>query len=176
MDINSLESVLKLGDILMRKIFGKVFEDYFSELQADMVSACLEYVEKRVEKVYIYCSFEGNMLSGDFFYKVNGKVVRKHKLNDAITDKQKEYDVSITRQKTAVNKILDDIKAINKLCQKYQRDMPTQMKLVYDVAANALNADYCYEAVFSNDENKTAYDVLEEWYNLEKEVEENRGK
>lgn len=171
MDINNLESVLKLGDILMRKIFRKVFEDYFSELQADMVSACLEYVGKRAEKIYIYCSFEDNMLSGDFFYKVNGKVVRKHKLNDAITDKQKEYDVSITRQKTAVNTILDDIKAINKLCRKYQRDMPTQMKLVYDVTANALNADYCYEAVFSNDENKTAYDVLEEWYNLEKEGE-----
>ncbi len=32
---------------------SKVFEDYFSELQADMVSICLEYVENRAEK-YIY--------------------------------------------------------------------------------------------------------------------------
>ena len=38
----------------------KVFEDYFSELQADMVSICMEYVEKRAERIYIYCSFEDN--------------------------------------------------------------------------------------------------------------------
>ena len=34
---------------------GKVFEDYFSELQTDMVEICLEYVEDRAEKIYIYC-------------------------------------------------------------------------------------------------------------------------
>ncbi len=30
---------------------GKVFEDYFSELQTDMVEICLEYVEDRAEKI-----------------------------------------------------------------------------------------------------------------------------
>lgn len=32
---------------------SKVFEDYFSELQADMVSICLEYVDNMAEK-YIF--------------------------------------------------------------------------------------------------------------------------
>lgn len=33
---------------------GKVFEDYFSELQEDMVSICLEYVFERANKnIYI---------------------------------------------------------------------------------------------------------------------------
>jgi len=32
---------------------GKVFEDYFSELQADMISICLEYAEEKVDKIYI---------------------------------------------------------------------------------------------------------------------------
>ena len=45
----------------------KVFEDYFSELQADMVSICMEYVEKRAERIYIYCSFEDNVISSVFF-------------------------------------------------------------------------------------------------------------
>ncbi|EQB36670.1 hypothetical protein M948_16695 [Virgibacillus sp. CM-4] len=34
---------------------SKVFEDYFSELQADMVGICLEYVENEAEDIYIYC-------------------------------------------------------------------------------------------------------------------------
>lgn len=39
--------------IRLEDIMEKIFEDYFSELQADMVSICLEYVEDRAEKVYI---------------------------------------------------------------------------------------------------------------------------
>ena len=68
---------------------GKMLEDYFSEIQADMVSICLEYVEKRAEKIYIYCSFEDGMISSGFFYKVNSKIVKKNKLNDVIVDGQK---------------------------------------------------------------------------------------
>jgi hypothetical protein len=44
--------------IRLEDIMEKIFEDYFSELQADMVSICLEYVEDRAEKVYIYCSLK----------------------------------------------------------------------------------------------------------------------
>ena len=33
---------------------GKIFEDYFSEYQADMVSICLEYVDWRADAIYIY--------------------------------------------------------------------------------------------------------------------------
>ena len=107
---------------------GKMFEDYFSEIQADMVSICLEYVEKRAEKIYIYCSFEDGMISSGFFYKVNSKIVKKNKLNDVIVDGQKKYDVSIPRQKGAINIINDDIKALKRLCQEHQKEMPTQIK------------------------------------------------
>lgn len=102
------------------------------------------------------------------FFKVNGKIVKKNRLNDVIVEGQKEYDVSIPRQAQAVNIINDDIVALKKVCQEHQKEMPTQIKLVYDVAANRLNADYKYDIIFSNDKKKTAYDVLEEWYQLEK--------
>ena len=35
-------------------VMGKIFEDYFSEYQADMVSICLEYVDWRADAIYIY--------------------------------------------------------------------------------------------------------------------------
>ena len=84
---------------------SKVFEDYFSELQADMVSICLEYVEKKADKLYIYCSFEEMAISCDFFYCINDSVVRKHKINDVISDKSFRYDTSVARQ-TAVMDII----------------------------------------------------------------------
>ena len=153
-------------------VMAKVFEDYFTEIQADMVAICLEYVEKRAERIYIYCSFEDGMVSSGFFYKINSKIVKKNELNNAIADGQKRYDVSIPRQKEAINIINDDIKALKRLCQEHQREMPTQIKLIYDVIPNRLNADYSYDIIFSNDSKKTAYDVLEEWYQLEKSKEE----
>lgn len=147
---------------------GKVFEDFFTELQTDMISICMEYAEKRAEMIYIYCSCEEGMISSDFFYKINSNIVKKNKLNDAIVDGEKPYDVSVDRQKGAIDIITDNIISIKKLCQEYQRDMPTQIKLIYDVSQNKVQADYRYDIVFSNDQKKTSYDVLEEWYQLEK--------
>ncbi len=74
----------------------------------------------------------------------------------------------MARQKGAVKIINEDIKKLNRICQEYQRDMPTQIKLVYDIVENKLNADYSYDLIFSNDKSRTAYDVLEEWYQSEK--------
>lgn len=37
---------------IRRKVIGKVFEDYFTELQTDMISICLEYAEDRAEKIF----------------------------------------------------------------------------------------------------------------------------
>lgn len=150
----------------------KKFEDYFSELQADMVSICLEYVGKRAEKIYIYCSCEKGVISSGFFYKIGGKIFHKHRLNDALENDAREYDVSIIRQKKAINIINCDIEELKKLCQKYKMDMPTQIKLTYDIEANKLNADYSYDLIYSDDADKISDDVFEEWYQLEKNNEE----
>jgi cell fate regulator YaaT (PSP1 superfamily) len=45
----------------------KVFEDYFSELQADMVSICLEYVSNKADMIFIYASNEFGQFSSDVF-------------------------------------------------------------------------------------------------------------
>ena len=94
---------------------GKIFEDYFSEYQADMVSICLEYVDWRADAIYIYCSYESNTIYGDCFFEITKKVVKKHQLND-IKGKEEgfEYDVSEERQKALLNIILENIKKITK--------------------------------------------------------------
>lgn len=145
---------------------SKVFEDYFSELQADMVSICLEYVENKADKIYIYCSFEERVISCDFFYCINEKIVRKHKLNNAINIglEKFRYDTSEERQKNVLNIINDDIYKLYKLCDEYKREMPTEIKLVYDVPQNSLKAEYKYDLVYSNDPVKTSNDIVIEWF------------
>ena len=141
----------------------KVFEDFFSELQADMVSICLEYAEKNAEVIYIYCSAESNMIACQFFFKINGTVVKKNKLNDTVTNGFR-YDVSLGRQKAVMKILTEDVGKIVALCNEYGRDKPTEIKLIYNVKKNSLEAKYKYDLIYSNDPNRTDYDVFNEWF------------
>lgn len=144
---------------------SKVFEDYFSELQADMVSICLEYVEGRAEKIYIYCSCEERVLSSDFFYCIKGQIKERHKLNDDINRNNKYiYNTSSERQDIVLDILIKDIKRIMSLCNEYGREIPTEIKLIYDVEKNSLKAEYRYDLVYSNDPIKTADDIAMEWF------------
>lgn len=139
---------------------GKVFEDYFSELQADMVAICLEYAHDKVDNIYIYCSVEDNMFSVGFFYRIKSKLLKRHEINK----ENPECDVSVGMQKQVMQILIDDLKEIQKRFVEFDREMPTEMKLVYDAYTNKLTADYSYEKIILEDSNLTAYDVEKKWF------------
>lgn len=143
---------------------GKVFEDYFSEIQADMIDICLENVEDRADNVYIYCSYEDDVLSTGYFYKINGKVVMRGKLNEAIKPGDALYDVSADRQFAVLDVLEEDMEKLISLCAQYKREMPTEIKITYNVKNRSLNAEYKYEKVYSESETKTADDIEREWF------------
>ncbi len=140
------------------------FEDQFSELQADMISICMEYVEDRAEKVYVYASCEEGVVSSSFFYLINNTYVECHKVNDALNNGEEEYDVSQDRQFAVLDIINEDVEKIKELCKEHEKDMPTELKLIYDVKSGKLQAEYKYDLVYSDDEVKTADDIAEEWF------------
>lgn len=146
----------------------KVFEDYFSELQADMVSICLEYVSNKADKIFIYASNEFDQFTSDVFFEVNEFILKKHKLNDAIQivggQSNNIYNVSDDRQIAVLNICNQNLRKIKGLCNKFNREMPTEMKLIYDVSRNKLEAQYSYEIKYSNDPVKTAGHVFDEWF------------
>ena len=82
---------------------AKIFEDEFMEAQADMVSICLEYVEDDAEKIYIYASCENRATACNWFFKIDGKLWKKHLLNQI---SGKGYDVSIDIQRQCSQIIL----------------------------------------------------------------------
>lgn len=142
----------------------KEFEDKFSELQADMISICMEYVEDRADKVYVYASCEESIISSSFFYLINNKYVKNHKLNEALEDGDKRYDVSPKRGFMVLRIINEDIKKVKVLCKEYEKDMPTEMKLIYDVKSGKFKAEYKYDLVYTIDDIKTADHIADEWF------------
>ncbi|MEI5925395.1 immunity protein YezG family protein [Bacillus sp. GX] len=142
----------------------KEFEERFSELQADMISICMEYVENRADKVYVYASCEEDMISSSFFYFINNKYVECHKVNDALENGGKRYDVSPERMFQVLQIISEDIEGIEMLCKEYEKDMPTEMKLIYDTKSGKFKAEYEYDLIHTNDDIKTADDFADEWF------------
>ncbi|CAN7274755.1 DUF600 family protein [Peribacillus frigoritolerans] len=140
------------------------FEDIFSELQADMISICMEYVEERADKVYVYASCEEGIISSSFFYLINNKYVKSHKLNDSLENGEERYDVSTERGFMVLDIINENTEKIKVLCKEYERDMPTEMKLIYDIKSGNFKAEYKYDLVYTHDEIKTATHIFNEWF------------
>lgn len=146
----------------------KQFEDYFSEAQANMVSVCLEYTESKVDDIYIYCSAENNMFTFNVFFKAQDKIVRKHKLDNIFPT----IDTSIDRQDALLDIGQENLDLIHQICEEHNQDMPTEIKLHYNVRDNSLKANYKYELVYSNQENTAPDDIFDQWYEEIKEQAE----
>ena len=150
-----------------------IFEDEFSAKQTDMIQLALEYAEsvgQKVDTVYIYCSFE-TMYSFDVFYKDDkNNIVMLYELSNKDMSKS-EIDNLIFSVLKLGNKDLQDI---HKICQKYNRPMPTQIKLIYDNVQNKVKGKYSYDLFYSNSDKLTADDIFEQWYNeVKRELEGN---
>lgn len=149
------------------------FLEKWNELQADMISICMEYVEDRADKVYVYASSEEGVTSGRFFYLIHDKLVECHKVNDALQSGEARYDVSSNRMFEVLDVINDDIFSMRELCKEFGQDMPTEIKLIYDTASGKLQGQYKYELVYTHDDIKTASHIADEWF---EEVKANLGR
>ena len=145
-----------------------IFEDEFSAKQTEMIQLALEYaarVEQKVDTVYIYCSFE-TMYSFDIFYKDdNNNIVMLHELS--------KKDMNGFELDNLIFSVLklgnQDLQDLHKICQKYNRPMPSQIKLIYDNVQNEVNSKYSYDLFYSNSDTLTPDDIFMEWYNEMKE-------
>ena len=127
------------------------FEDEFSAKQTDMIQLALEYadrVEQKVDTVYIYKDDKNN-------------IVMLHELSKK-GKSEPEIDNLIFSVLKLGNKDLQDI---HKICQKYNRPMPSQIKLIYDNVQNKVKGKYSYDLFYSNSDTLTADDIFEQWYN-----------
>ena len=149
---------------------AKMFEEKFTELQADMVDICNEYSKGLADKIFIYAANEGMILT-HHFYCINNKIFDCQKLNES--GLQTEFDVSKDCQGQVLDILNEDIQKIQILCEKYKQPVPKLMKLVYEPKTKKFNADYKYEnqttddiSVFDNDDN---------WFEEEKIKLENQN-
>ena len=132
---------------------SKVFEDEFMEFQSDLISLCMELVEDHADKVYVYCSIEEKSQSFNAFFEVDGEIKRLSQLglNDALIF---EF----------LNLGTCDLSKLRKICEKYNRQRPTEMKMVYDVKTGKFKAKYRYDEICSYKTDIDPSEVINQWY------------
>ncbi|MFD1902275.1 hypothetical protein [Enterococcus termitis] len=150
----------------------KAFEDLFMDIQADMVSIAMEYIENRADKIYMYGTIEGDSFSFNLFYEINGKIVKMHEVNSALKSFDKPFDTSRERKVEVLKIGTQDLEELKQLCTEHHRDTPTELKIIFEVATNHLATEYKYEPVYENNDDIIFMQVFNDWYNdMKKEIE-----
>ncbi|MBQ3276909.1 MAG: hypothetical protein IJH47_07650 [Oscillospiraceae bacterium] len=143
---------------------ARVFEDDFTKIQADMVSICLEYVEERADKVFVYYADELGMVYCDYFFQIHGKIVHRHKLNTVLAENEPEYDVSASLQSQVLDILLRDANKLEKLFEQNNRKPPMEIRMVYDVHSHAFEAKVRYDSICTEKNGKSPISLFYEWY------------
>ena len=114
----------------------------------EMCRLSYEYVENKVDKIYIYGTRKGEDFVIDVFYEKNGKVALKEELNNLLDSKDKEnsfeYDLSHERSKLYIVPI---IKLFYNMCKNYEK--VTILKVVFDVKKQTFSYSISEEKIRS---------------------------
>lgn len=144
---------------------NRVFEDQLMDIQSDMISLSLEYVENKAEIVYIYVVLEDGLVSFDVFYKIGGFISEKSDVNEYLSEKINDSD---DIQFSLLEYGIEDAEKIEVLFEENSKEVPTEIRLVYDVKNNSLKSNYIYDAMYEKNEDLSVSDVFEAWIQEEK--------
>lgn len=112
-----------------------MFEDSFGRLVGELVNVCLEYSSGIVDGVYIYMNFMDDKPFSDFFFSINDNVVDKY----FICTGENMCDGYV-----AENYVYEKSEEIREAFKCYNKNMPLEIKITYDVLKNNLNVDSNY--------------------------------
>ena len=142
-----------------------IFEDQLMEIQSDMISLSLEYVENKAEIVYIYVVLEDGLVSFDVFYKIGGFISEKSDVNEYLSEKINDSD---DIQFSLLEYGIEDAEKIEVLFEENSKEVPTEIRLVYDVKNNSLKSNYIYDAMYEKNEHLSVSDDYEAWIQEDK--------
>ncbi|MDQ0648623.1 hypothetical protein QFZ53_002819 [Microbacterium natoriense] len=133
----------------------RTFESDLAEVQSEMISVALEYVNGNASDIYIYCATEGGVFQFDPFFVVDGKVVERHKVPGV--------DASVPRQRSLIRFGTDQLLRLAASAKEHSRPLPTQIKIHYLVNGGAVDSSFEYVPQYTNSESLTAADMVERW-------------
>ena len=150
------------------------FDKQFQQLCTAMIEIAYEYVDynkEEVDAIYVYGSMEANTLFYDVFYKINGEYVFTNEVNKF---SKKQYDVSERRVRQLLNIGSDYLDTMEKLFTADEREVPTQIKMIYIPKTEAFDCQISYDLQWSKHFQCSNGDVFDNWLEELKEQNTNQ--
>jgi len=117
---------------------AKVFEDEFMDVQSGLIDLCMEVSNGNVDKIYAYCAVGECSYMFNAFFMVSGQIKDLMELQGMTRDLAFEFLEVGTK----------DLISLKDLGAKYNRPIPAEMKLYYDVPTGKFHAEYDYKPSF----------------------------
>lgn len=130
----------------------KIFEDEFMDVQAGLVSLCLETIENNADRIYVYCSIEEKSQSFNACFRCGGEIKTLNQMG-----------IPMRRMVQFLRTGSGDLQKVRDVCANYGKPVPTEMKMVYDVQMGKFESKYRYEEICSAKTQKAASEVFDEW-------------
>ena len=135
---------------------GKTFEDEFMDIQSDLISLCLEFADGKADKIFAFAEISKYCLSFNAYFRHEGVIKHIAQMAQAMSQGysyvDQFFDIGIS-----------DLKKILEVCERYNREIPAEMKMYYDVKTGRFNAEYRYEKDIPQSEDYYADKTFDEW-------------
>lgn len=69
-------------------------------------------------------------------------------------------------KKELIHSINEKVKEFSAFCQSNKQNIPTEIKLMYEIDTKRLSSDFNYDLQYINTETSVVQDVFDEWFNL----------
>ena len=145
-----------------------IFEDLLMEIQSDLVSLVLEYSNSQIDEIYLYGYMGEGSYFFNLFFKKNGKIIRLNQINDFLSENEK-IDDSRDRQIQLLELGIDDLEKIEILFENNKKEVPTEIKIIYNKSSNSLKSKYSYSPI---SDDTSELELFNNWYDTVK-VENN---
>lgn len=148
----------------------KDFDKNFTHLIEDALHNALEYTgySSDIDSIYIYLSL-GRSVQYLVFFKINGYLSLKSKLNEYVTSQQIDIsDENQRRLNSNGNAIAQEIRTS---FQDDGREVPSSLRITYEPKTGKLNSTMSYDKLLDDEDPLTMYfrwfaeegGVLEPW-------------
>ena len=148
---------------LKEKLKPKTFESGYEKWTKELVELCFEYVNydsQNVEEIFIFFSTEFSTIWFNAFYKINGQILKKHKVGE-------KYDTSDKKQ-LLLNKEANKI--IQKLIENFKlfdKDLPSDFRITYKIDGGKFDCKMNYEPQMEINPDISMHTICDEWIDLE---------
>lgn len=157
---NKTKKDIGMSSIDSNKSFPEIENRLIPEIKS-MIEIAFEYAgfnDQEIDKIYIFNSTEESIFF-HFFYRINGQIVKKHKINDCLNT---NCDTSPERQSSALNIGMDNLKTIIELFKEKKLEVPKRIKIEYSIKTNKMSSNYYYDNKLL-DTDLMEEDLMKEW-------------